>query len=468
MKSRSFLLFLLLSFSARAEVLLPALVSSNMVLQQQTDVNIWGWANPGERVSVTTSWNNTTSTAITNENAVWKLSVKTPKAGGPYSIVIEGRNRILLQNILIGEVWLCAGQSNMEWSAELGVKDARAELPVAYNTNIRFFDMAKHGTQWPQTDCRGTWTVCDSVTLRKFSAVGYFFGKKLNQTLQVPIGLIDVAWGGSYIESWIPQDLVNLFDETRHSAQTMIPAKAWPNQAGYIYNGMVAPLLNYNISGAIWYQGESNRHYPSAYYQLTHLMVDTWRGFWQKQFPFYYVQIAPFNYRDSTQFKAPAVREMQTRAQDMAKSGMVVVTDLVDNLNDIHPAYKKEVGNRLANWALAETYGQKIGQHRSPQYAQMRVEGSTAIVSFDYAEGGLVVKGPEPTEFEIAGADRIFHKAKAAVKANSVMVSSDKVASPVAIRFAFRDMPVPNLFNKEGLPVVPFRTDNWELGATSK
>ncbi|TAF95989.1 MAG: sialate O-acetylesterase [Runella slithyformis] len=468
MKIRFLFSLLLLSFSGFAQVSLPALVSNNMVLQQKADVNIWGWANPGERVTVTGSWDNNAVSTFTNENGVWKLSIKTPTAGGPYSVAVEGSNKIVLQNILIGEVWLCAGQSNMEWSADLGVKDARAELPTAYNANIRFFDMAKHGTNAPQTDCKGTWTVCDSLTLKRFSAVGYFFGKKLNQSLQVPIGLIDVAWGGSYIESWIPQELVNLFADTRASAQGMIPSKGWPNQAGYIYNGMIAPTLNYNIAGAIWYQGESNRHYPSVYYQLSHLMVETWRGLWKKELPFYYVQIAPFNYGDNTQFKAAAVREMQTRAQDLPKSGMVVVSDLVDNLSDIHPAYKKEVGNRLAGWALAETYNQKTSPYKSPQYRELKVNGNIASIYFNYAEGGLVAKGGEPTEFEIAGADRVFYKAQAIIKADLVEVLSEKVNNPVAVRFSFRDAPVPNLFSKEGLPVVPFRTDNWELEAKTK
>ncbi len=197
-----------------------------------------------------------------------------------------------------------------------------------------------------------------------------------------------------------------------------------------------------------------------------HLLVDTWRGAWQKNFPFYYVQIAPFNYRDSTEFKAPAVREMQTRAMDIRNSGMIVVTDLVDNLNDIHPAYKREVGNRLAGWALAETYGQKTGNYRSPQYRSWQVEGNKAWVTFDWAESGLIAKGnTELAEFEIAGSDHVFHKAKAKiVKGNQVEVTSDKVSQPVAVRFAFRDTPVPNLFNKEGLPAIPFRTDDWKLG----
>ncbi|MEZ4903858.1 MAG: sialate O-acetylesterase [Spirosomataceae bacterium] len=466
MKYFTFLLLCLSPLSAVADVWLPAVFSSGMVLQQQSNVMVWGWAQPGEKVIVAGNWQNATVTTTTDENACWQLSIATPKAGGPYTLTIEGRNKIILQNVLIGEVWLCAGQSNMEWSAEHGVKDAKAELPTAYNPNIRFFKMPKLTAETPQIDTKGTWTVCDSLTLKRFSAVGYFFGKKLHQSLNVPIGLIDVAWGGSYIESWIPAHLVNLFPNTRTSAKAMIPSIGWPHEAGYIFNGMIAPLTHLSIAGALWYQGESNRHYPSTYYQLMHLMVDTWRGAWQKELPFYYVQIAPFNYRDTTEFKAPAVREMQTRAMDIPHSGMIVITDLVDDLNNIHPAYKKEVGNRLAGWALADTYGQRIGNYRSPQYKNLHLEGNKALISFDYAESGLVAKGSsELTEFEVAGVDQVFYKAKAKIlKNNQIEVMSDQVTQPIAVRFAFRDMPVPNLFNKEGLPAIPFRTDDWKLG----
>lgn len=466
MKPFFFAALFLSPFFALADVWLPAIFSSNMVLQQQTSVLVWGWAQPGEKVTVTGSWQTETIQTTADENARWKINITTPKAGGPYSLSIEGQNKIVLQNVLIGEVWICAGQSNMEWSAELGVKDARAELPTAYNPNIRFFKMPKLAAETPQTDSKGAWAVCDSITLKRFSAVGYFFGKKLNQSLNVPIGLIDVAWGGSYIESWIPEHLVNLFPNTRLSAQAMVPSKGWPRQAGYIYNAMIAPLTSFSIAGALWYQGESNRHYPATYYQLMHLMVDTWRGAWQKDFPFYYVQIAPFNYGNNSDLKAAAVREMQTNAMDIPKSGMIVATDLVDNMNDIHPAYKKEVGNRLANWALSQTYAQKMGNYKSPKYKSLQIESNKVLLLFDHAENGLVAKGGEElTEFEVAGADQVFYKAQAKVlKNNQVEVVSSQVSSPVAVRFAFKDTPVPNLFNKEGLPAIPFRTDDWKLG----
>ncbi|RAK00199.1 sialate O-acetylesterase [Larkinella arboricola] len=459
---KKILLLLFCSVSAFANVSLPSILNSNMVLQQQTELVLWGWADPTEKITVSASWASAPVSTTCANDAVWKVSLQTPKAGGPYTITIQGHNKIELTNILIGEVWLCSGQSNMEMTAAGGVKDALAEAPTANYPNIRFFKVSRRAAETAQVDVRGNWTVCDSATMKHISAVGYFFGKKLQNTLNVPIGLIDASWGGSFMDSWVPETLAMLYPETRRSALAMPKAPWAPNKAGVLYNGMIAPLTAFPIAGVIWYQGEANRHDAPAYYKLTHTLVDAWRGLWQKELPFYYVQIAPFTYGDK--FQTAATRESQTRAMDIPKSGMIVTTDLVDNLKDIHPAYKKEVGNRLANWALAETYGQKVGLYKSPQYRSMVVEGAKIRLTFDNAPNGLVVKGSEVTELEIAGADGVFSKAQARIKGNTLEVWSEAVKNPVAVRFAFRDAPVPNLFSKEGLPVIPFRTDAWDLG----
>lgn len=458
---KKLIFLLLLSTGAWANVSLPSILSSNMVLQQQTEITIWGWADPTEKVTVTTGWSSEPVSVTTNDNAIWKVSLRTPKAGGPYSITIVGRNKVELTNILIGEVWLCSGQSNMEMSG-YSAKDARAELPTAYNQNIRFFKIAKRATEAAQVDVRGNWAVCDSLSLKNFSAVGYFFGKRLQNTLNIPIGLIDMSWGGSFMDSWVPETIAMLYPETRRSAQTMPKAPWAPNKPGVLYNGMVAPITSFPIAGVIWYQGEANRHDAPAYHKLTHALVDSWRGVWQKDFPFYYVQIAPYTYGDK--YQTAATRESQTKAMDIPKSGMVVTTDLVDNLKDIHPAYKKEVGNRLAGWALAETYGQNVGIYKSPQYRSMQVESNKIRITFDHAPNGLVSKGTDIAELEIAESDKVFSKAQARIKGNTLEVWSDNVKNPVAVRFGFRDAPVPNLFSKEGLPVIPFRTDDWDLG----
>lgn len=457
------LFLLLLSSKTWADVSLPAILGSNMVLQQQTDVTIRGWANPTENITVTASWDNQPVRVTCPDNAAWKVTLRTPKGSlMSYVITISGDNTVVLSNILIGEVWLCSGQSNMEMTAGGGVKDARAELPTANNPSIRFFKMTKISAETPQNDVRGNWTVCDSVSLKNFSAVGYFFGKKLQNTLNLPIGLIDASWGGSYMDCWVPEAITALYPDTRQSAQTM-PKVPWnPNKPGVIYNGMIAPITAFPIAGVIWYQGESNRHLASAYHHLTHLLVDSWRGLWQKDLPFYSVQIAPYTYNDK-QFQTAAVREAQAKAMNIPKFGMVVTTDLVDNLKDIHPQYKKQVGHRLAGWALAETYGQVGGFYKSPQYRTMQVEGNRIRLTFDHAPNGLMAKGGELTEFYVAGADKVFTKAQAHSKGNTVEVWADNVKAPVAVRFAFRDAPEPNLFSQEGLPVIPFRTDNWPL-----
>lgn len=456
--------WLLLMSVAQAEVVLPAILASDMVLQQRTDVAIWGWANPTEKITVTASWDNRAVEVVGAADATWQVRLRTPKSGGPYTLTITGNNTVLLTNILIGEVWLCSGQSNMELSAGGGVKDARAELPQAFNPNMRFFKMAKRAAASPQNDVKGSWVVCDSVSLKQFSAVGYFFGKKLQVTLGVPIGLIDASWGGSKLDTWLPEEISRLYPETRHSARTMVKTPWAPVKPGAIYNGMIAPIASFSIAGVIWYQGESNRHYAPAYARLMHLLVESWRGVWQHDFPFYYVQLAPYRYGGT--YETALLRENQTKAMVLPKTGMVVTTDLVDNLEDIHPGYKKEVGNRLANWALAETYQQSVGVYKSPQYRSMQVVKNRVWLAFDQAPNGLVTSGKDITEFEIAGADGVFRKAQARIQRNTVEVWADAIEKPVAVRFAFRDAPKPNLFSKEGLPVIPFRTDDWDLGLT--
>lgn len=458
-----YLLFCLLwAYTARAEVVLPSILASDMVLQQETDVAIWGWANPPEKITVTASWDEHPVSVTCAEDATWKVRLRTPKASGPYTIIIKGSNTLVLHNILIGEVWLCSGQSNMGLNAAGGVKDAQDDLPQAFNPSIRLFKMRVRSAPTPQDDVRGRWQVCDSISMKKFSAVGYFFGKKLQTTLNIPIGLIDMSWGGSKIETWMPGELINLYPELRYSAQTMIKTQWAPAKPGWLFNGMVAPITSFTIAGVIWYQGESNRHYAPAYYQLMHSLVESWRGVWQKDFPFYYVQLAPFHYGGTVE--TALVRENQARAMDIPKTGMVVTTDLVDNLHDVHPLYKREVGNRLANWALAETYAKEAGAYKSPQYRSMQQVGSLIRLSFDNAGKGLKSIGKALTEFEIAGRDQVFVKAQARIKGSDVEVWSEQIKDPVAVRFAFKDAPEPNLFSVEGLPVVPFRTDVWDPG----
>lgn len=459
------LIFLLPFQQVAAKVIFPAVFADNMVLQQQTKIKIWGWADPWETAAITVSWSGEEFKIKGDGNASWSFFVDTPAAGGPYSISVKGKDQdFAIHNILIGEVWICAGQSNMEWSARHGVKDALDELPKAKQPDIRLFKMQKRGAGFPQDDVPGTWAVCDSASLYNFSGVGYFFGKELKNRLNVPIGLIDMAWGGSYIESWIPSELLELYPEAAYSAKIIPPSNYWPKDGGSIYNGMINPIRNYKTAGVIWYQGESNVHYPAAYELLQKTMVDHWRQVNDQNFPFYYVQIAPYiNKLDSTGLQSAFIREMQWKAMSQENTGMVVTTDQVDNLSDVHPLVKGVIGRRLAAWALNEHYKTVSNPYKSPAFRHLEIKRGKALISFDHVSvKGIEFRNKQVKEFEIAGEDRVFYPAKAKiVKGRQLEVWSDQVKRPVAVRFAFRNAPEPTLFDKSGLPVVPFRTDEW-------
>ncbi|MEO7766870.1 MAG: sialate O-acetylesterase [Ferruginibacter sp.] len=455
------ILLLAVTMVAKADIRLPNIINSNMVLQQRSSVKLWGWADPNEKIIVTTSWNNKTDSVVTTRDANWMLTVQTPVAGGPYSITLKGYNTIQLTNVLIGEVWVCSGQSNMEMNYGWGLPDVKAELPVAANSNIRFFYIPKTTSRHPQDNCVGQWMTCDSNSLKHFSAVGYFFGKKLNNTLNVPIGLINSNWGGTPAEVWTQEDAVNNDPVLKTAAAKQQPYNGWPFTPGSVFNGMIAPITNFSIAGAIWYQGEGNTIAPDSYGTLLTTMIGSWRKAWNKELPFYYVQIAPFTY--GNKYISSIIREQQTKALAFPNVGMAVITDLVDNVKDIHPKNKHDVGYRLANWALAETYHQNEIIYKSPLYKNMEVRKDKAIITFENVPTGLIARNKNITELLIAGADKVFYPADAKIENDKIIASSKQVPLPVAVRFSFSNSAMANLFSKEGLPVNPFRTDDWEL-----
>nr|WP_294873383.1 sialate O-acetylesterase [uncultured Pedobacter sp.] len=464
-KTLLFLILSFLTFSLYANIRLPNILGSNMVLQQKSTTKLWGWGSPGEKIKITTSWDNKTIEALTDGNASWQISIQTPQAGGPYTVVLEGENKITLENIFIGEVWVCSGQSNMEWSHNNGLTSIKEEFSQLSKLNIKLFKIPKVTSKTPQDNTEGSWLACDSNTLKAFSAVGYYFGKELNKDLNVPIGLISSNWGGTPAEVWTPENLVEGNAVLKEAAAKKTPAPWWPIAPGYAYNAMIAPLINYNIAGAIWYQGESNTTTASSYTELMNTMISAWRKAWNNNFPFYYVQIAPYKY-DSYNIGA-LLREAQTKNLATEKTGMVVVSDLVSDTLNIHPTNKKDVGLRLANLALAETYGLKKGAYKSPIFKSLNVSGSNAEIDFDYTETGLMLKGDKPKEIFVAGADKVFYPATVKIKGNKIIVSNKQVKVPVAVRYQFSNAGLGNLFSKAGLPVAPFRTDDWELD-TSK
>ena len=452
----------IVSFS---QILLPSVLNSNMVLQQQSTVKLWGWCSPAEKIFVKTSWNNKTDSAIGTRDAKWQINIQTPGAGGPYTITLNGSNQIVLDNVLIGEVWVCSGQSNMEMNEQWGLKDVKAELPACYNTNIRFFNIPKTTASYPQDDCKGQWTICDSNTLKAFSAVGYFFGKKLNKELNIPVGLINSSWGGTAAEVWTPANLINEDPSLKKSAGKLQPANWWPFVPGSALNGMIAPVTNFSIAGAIWYQGESNTIAPQTYSKLFTAMIDAWRKQWNKDFPFYYVQIAPFKYGNKN--IGALLQEAQTQSMRHNNVGMAVITDLVDDTTDIHPVNKHDVGYRLANWALAKTYNKQGIDYRSPVYKTMEVQKGRAIITFDSVNTGLYSKGKVIKEVYVAGEDKIFYPAEAKIEMDKLIVWSKQVRQPLAVRYSFGNTSIGNLFGKGGLPVTPFRTDTWPMDTSA-
>lgn len=446
-----------------AQLRIPNVLSDNMVLQRNTNANIWGWGYASTTVNVKASWLTDTIKTTVDGQGKWFVQLPTGQAGGPYELVVSSSGQqITLSNILLGDVWLCSGQSNMEWGGNQNLPEILAELPHANDSQIRLLQISRNGADHPKDDIPNTWQALDSTTLKPFSAIGYFIAKNLRTELDVPIGIINASWGGTPAEVWTPGYLFENDAVLRQSAAMLSASNHWPHQNGVLWNSMIHPLTQFPVSGFYWYQGESNVGSWPYYDKLMKAMVNAWRMAWNAELPFYFVQIAPFTYNNDIP-KASLLREQQAKtAATLPNTGMVVVTDLVDNITDIHPIQKREVANRLSAIALNEHYKVRNDHdYRSPLYKSHEINGNSVAVSFDYLEGGLQVKGDHIQDLYIAGPDSIFHEAQGTVKGNMLHVSSPHVTAPVAVRFGFSEVATPNLFNRKGLPVSPFRTDNW-------
>lgn len=453
-KSISVLLLFLIAnvFLVEAKIVLPSIFSDHMVLQRNEEVKLWGWANVEEEITITTSWDAMEYKVKGTTDAKWSLQIETPEAGGPYTISFKGtENEIILKNILIGEVWVCSGQSNMEWSANNGIKHME-EVYLADYPNIRLFDVDRRTAVYPQDDLPGNWEVCTPEAMKSFSAVGYFFAKKLHAELNIPIGIINSSWGASSSEVWTPKSVFNDNDVLAASAKK-IKANPWvSNKPSELYNAMLHPIISYKIAGSLWYQGESNTDNPDTYTEQFTSMISAWRDKWGYKFPFYFVQIAPYNYGELKQ--GVLVRNAQRKALELNNTGMVVISD-IGNVENIHPKNKLEVGIRLANIALKDHYKSITKEVYGPLYKELQINGKKATVLFKHAEG-LYIKGKKLTHFEIAGADGIFLPAKAVIKEDKVIVSSRKVKEPKIVRYAWHNKAVPNLFNGVNLPTTSF------------
>ncbi len=463
MKRIAILFFLVAAtWQTRADVRLPAIFGSHMVLQQNDTVAIWGWGSPGEVVKITGSWDNRTVETKTGSGARWKTTLNTPTAGGPYTVRIQANNTLELENVMIGEVWLCSGQSNMESSATHGYSfnDAKEEVKQANYPNIRLFHVAKATADARQDDLTGSWQVCTPETMKTFSGTAYFFGRELYKQMNIPIGLIHASWGGTAAEVWMDEEVVSSNPDFKTNAEKLRPTEWWPRKPGSAFNAMIAPVIPYTLAGVIWYQGESNTVAPLNYRQLFPALIQNWRKEWNKEFPFYYVQIAPFKYNKPN--IGVLLREAQLLSMNVPQTGMVVISDIGD-IGNIHPTNKQDVGYRLAQWALAKTYNKPDIAYSGPVYREMKKEGRKVRLYFDYAEKGLEARGGELTHFEIAAADQQFSPAKAKIEGSTIVVSGKKIKDPVAVRLAWDNIAEPNLFNTEGLPASSFRTDDWEI-----
>lgn len=475
-KFAAILSLLLMGTAAQAKVTLPAIISDNMVLQSQTDATLWGWANPGETVKITPSWAPTQPVTVTAAaDSTWTCTVATPPATDtPQTLTFKGRrNTVKVANILIGEVWLCTGQSNMEFTVgenkeiswwKSGMVDADEQLRDADYPSIRLFTVPY--TLSPlqaQKDTKAQWVECTPKTAYDFSAVGFVFGRELHNTLHRPVGLITVAKGDTHVESWLKPELMQgnpFYDEVyeKYGLDKVEESKRPHKIPSGLWNGMIRPILGYSVKGNIWYQGEANAERSEKYQAVFTTLIDSWRQEWnQPDMPFYFVQIAPFH-------KQPAaIRQAQldTWQSDLKHIGMVVTTDVGDSL-DIHPRNKLIPGRRLAAWALNRDYRRADIACESPVYQSVRFADSKAILTFANTGTGLTTpEGQTPTGFFIAGPDRVFYPAQATVKGNTVTVSSPQVKHPAAVRYGFDNYFRVNLINSHGLPASPFRTDAW-------
>jgi sialate O-acetylesterase len=486
---------------------MPAIFTDHLVLQRDQKNKVWGWADHGETVKVSIAGQ--THQATAGNDKKWTVTLDPLGVGGPHTIKIEGKNKVEIGDVLVGEVWVCSGQSNMRWTVN-NSNDADLETFAANFPQIRLISVPNVGTQDPQDDFKGAWEVCSPETVGGFSAVGYFFGRQLHQTLNVPIGLINDAWGGSSCEAWIRRDILAadpqykpLLDRWEETVARLEDPKvgeeyqqrleAWTkavrdaraagkqppqrpqdpraqltgqHRPANIYNGVLKPTIGYGIRGAIWYQGESNAGRAYQYRNLFPLMIKSWRDEWgQGDFPFYYVQLADFRAEKTEPGDSDwaELREAQTMTMDrLPKTGQAVIIDIGEG-KDIHPKNKQDVAKRLARWALANDYGVKV-PYRSPEYASMEKKDGKMVVTFEHTGGGFrPFDVNEPRGFAIAGADRKWVTAQARIvpQTDTIEVWSSEVKDPVAVRYAWADNPVCNLYSVNGLPVTPFRTDDW-------
>lgn len=462
-----------LGFNAKAEVKMPAFFGDNMVIQQNADAKMWGTAKPSSTVTVTPGWTTLKYSTKAGKDGKWKVTIPTPAAGGPYDVTVSDGTPVTLSNVMLGEVWLCSGQSNMEMPMKgfknQPVEGANMAILKSRNPDIRLFTVKRNSSTVPVDDVTGSWKEASPESVREFSATAYFFGRQIEELLHVPVGLIVVAWGGSACEAWMNDEMLQAFPEAAANipeAGGTIPSKN--RTPSVLFKGMLNPLIGLAMQGVIWYQGEDNWNRAHTYTDMFSTMIKGWRDLWgHGEFPFYYCQIAPYDYAIITEkgkeiINSAYLREAQAKVEHIVpNTGMAVLMD-AGWPEGIHPPKKQVAGERLALLALNKTYNVEGIGAESPVYKSMEVKGDTVIVSFDRAPEWIAGKQSfESKQFQLAGEDKVFHPAKAWISRSKVMVKSDDVPHPVAVRYAFENASEGDLFSTDGLPVSSFRSDDW-------
>lgn len=454
-------------FVSNSSVEVASSLKSNMVIQQNSVFKIQGKGTPGEPIRVTCSWESEPHIVNVSSDGSWSIPINTPQGSMEvHDISVEGRYIVNITNLLIGEVWICAGQSNMQMTLSSTTGGAEEAASANY-PKIRLLNVTRKTSSTPVETIDAEWIPCMPSTAGSFSAAGYYFGKKIFSELNVPVGLIASNWGNTAIEVWMDASWVNSDAELSADIQTRSSAHTdgSPHLPGSAYNAMIYPLKNIPVAGVIWYQGENNQGSPYIYPKFLSRMVEGWREIWGKSIPFYISQIAPYqrawNYR--TNYSNPAMRFSQAEAAKVIPNSAVEVNDDIGDITDIHPKNKRDVGLRLAWLALSQHYGKSsYADYRCPVFNSAKIEGKVIVVKFDYADGGLKsADGLSPTMFEICGSDRVFYKADAVIKGNTVELTSPLVQTPVAARMGWSYTKTTNLRSSNGLPVSVFKTYSW-------
>lgn len=450
---------LLIPGRVSAQLSLASVFSDGMVLQRNSTVEVWGWAASCDSVTVVPSWNEGVMAKTAADGmGRWSVEIETAEAGGPYELkVYTPSEMIVLDNVLLGEVWLCSGQSNMEWSANYGIVDKEKEVANADCPDLRIFHMPKRGALTPQNSCEARWEVSSPESMRRTSATAYFFGRYLSRQLSVPVGIIVSAWNGTPIEVWLPESEVS---KQGVNSVERYGRNMWrPADAGVLYNQMIAPLLPYSIKGCIWYQGETNCDYPSDYSDLMKGLITSWREAFGNPFPFLYVQIAPYSYQSKNNGPALLRAQQEWVLDEVENTAMISVADLVENVNDIHPRNKRAIGERLAFMAMDKVYGKYVAPYESPRFRSIEVGEKKVILNFSGSFEYLQSATMPIVGLEIVDEEGNQLRAKVEIKGRQIQISTKHIDRPFRVRYCFDDATIGSLRSDRDIPVFPFCTE---------